>query len=90
MSEFGNDKEITIRYAGTNSSMGSNPGALVADILKGTGNLEVRRVDVVGPKVGNDLRVGAISALSVSLILIFDLYRVFVLNFRFALAANCF
>lgn len=86
VSEFGNDKEITIRYAGTNSSMGSNPGALVADILKGTGNLEVRRVDVVGPKVGNELRVGAISALSVSLVLIL-IYIAFRFEFRFALAA---
>lgn len=86
VTEFGSDKEITIRYAGASQSLGSNPGQTMAEILKGTGNLEVRRVDVVGPKVGNDLRKGAIMALSASIILIL-IYIAFRFEWRFALAA---
>lgn len=86
VTEFGSDKEITIRYTGASQSLGSNPGQTMTEILKGTGNLEVRRVDVVGPKVGNDLRKGAIMALSASIILIL-IYIAFRFEWRFALAA---
>jgi len=86
VTEFGSDKEVTIRYAGTSDSLGSNPGAAMAEILAGTGKFEIRKVDMVGPKVGDDLRKGALMAIGVSLVLIL-LYIAVRFEWRFALAA---
>ena len=56
VTEFGSDSEVTIRYAAATSSLGESPGLMTQEILKGTGNFEVRKVDIVGPKVGDELR----------------------------------
>lgn len=86
VTEFGSDEEIVIRYSGSSDSIGSNPAAVVSELLSDTGNFEVRRVDVVGPKVGSELRQKGIMALSVSLILILA-YIAFRFEWRFAIAA---
>ncbi|CZE47089.1 protein translocase subunit SecF [Campylobacter geochelonis] len=86
VTEFGSSDEVTIRYSGSSDSLGVNPGASVSKILEGTGKFEIRRVDVVGPKVGDDLRKSGIMALSVSLLLIL-IYIAFRFEWRFALAA---
>ncbi|ARR00453.1 protein translocase subunit SecF [Campylobacter porcelli] len=86
ITEFGSASEITIRYTTTSDSLGNNPGAFVADMLKDSGEFEIRRVDVVGPKIGSELREKGIMAVIVSLVLIL-IYIGVRFEWRFALAA---
>lgn len=86
VTEFGSKEEITIRYSGSSSSIGEDPAAAMSELLKDTGNFEIRRVDIVGPKVGDELRKSGIMALSISLILIL-IYLAFRFEWKFALAA---
>ncbi|MSN96054.1 protein translocase subunit SecF [Campylobacter sp. FMV-PI01] len=86
VTEFGSDEEITIRYAGSSDSLGQDPGANIAKMLQSTGKFEVRRVDIVGPKVGNELRQSGLMAIVVSFVLIL-IYIAFRFEWRFALAA---
>lgn len=86
VTEFGSDEEVTIRYSGSSDSLGSDPGAFVSDILKGSGKFEVRRVDVVGPKVGAELKQKGLMAVSISIVLIL-MYIAIRFEWRFALAA---
>ena len=86
VTEFGSSDEVTIRFSGSNSNLGSDVGVSVAEILKDTGKLEVRRVDVVGPKVGDELRSKGIAALCISLVGIL-IYIAFRFEWRFAMAA---
>lgn len=86
VTEFGSSEEVVIRYPGSSDNIGSNPAATISEILNDTGKFEVRRVDVVGPKVGNELREKGIMALSVSLVLIL-IYIAFRFEWRFAIAA---
>ncbi len=86
VTEFGSSDEVTIRYASSSDSIGSDPGEKVAELLSGTGDFEIRRVDVVGPKVGAELREKGIMAIGVSLVLIL-IYIGFRFEWRFALAA---
>lgn len=86
VTEFGSDEEVTIRYSGSSDSLGDNPAIAAKEILSGTGNLEVRKVDVVGPKVGGELRTKGIMAVCVSFALIL-VYITFRFEWRFAIAA---
>lgn len=86
VTEFGSDSEITIRFAGSNSNLGSDVGQSVAQLLKDTGKFEVRRVDVVGAKVGSELREKGLMAITISLIGIL-IYIAFRFEWRFAMAA---
>lgn len=86
VTEFGSDSEITIRYAGSSDSLGDNAALVVSNLLKDIGKFEVRRVDIVGPKVGSELRQKGIMAIMVSLVLIL-LYIGVRFEWRFAIAA---
>ena len=86
VTEFGSANEVVIRYSSASEQVGSDPGRYIAKMLENTGNLEIRRVDVVGPKVGAELREKGIMAISVSLVLIL-IYIAFRFEWRFALAA---
>lgn len=86
VTEFGSSEEITIRYSGSNESLGKDVSATISQILKDTGNFEIRRVDVVGPKVGNELKKGGLMAVIISLIAIL-IYLGVRFEWRFALAA---
>lgn len=85
VSEFGSNKEITIKYSSANEKLNSDPGELVAKILKDTGKFEIRRVDVVGPKVGSDLKKNGILAVVISFVLILA-YIAVRFEWRFAFA----
>ena len=65
VTEFGSDDEVIIRYLSSTDEIGNDPGAAVAQMLAGTGNFEVRRVDIVGPKVGDELRQKGFMAIAV-------------------------
>lgn len=86
VTEFGSKEEITIRFLGSNDSLGSDIGEHISTLLKDTGKFEVRRADVVGPKVGDELRNEGIMAIIVSLVAIL-IYIAIRFEWRFALAA---
>ncbi|WP_072225123.1 protein translocase subunit SecF [Campylobacter coli] len=86
VTEFGSKEEITIRFLGSNDSLGSDIGEDIITLLKDTGKFEVRRADVVGPKVGDELRNKGIMAIIVSLVAIL-IYIAIRFEWRFALAA---
>lgn len=86
VTEFGSKEEITIRFLGSNDSLDSDIGEHISTLLKDTGKFEVRRADVVGPKVGDELRNKGIMAIIVSLVAIL-IYIAIRFEWRFALAA---
>ncbi|EAL8251524.1 TPA: protein translocase subunit SecF [Campylobacter coli] len=86
VTEFGSKEEITIRFLGSNDSLGSDIGEHISTLLKDTGKFEVRRADVVGPKVGDELRNKGLMAIIVSLAAIL-IYIAIRFEWRFALAA---
>ncbi|MBZ7931657.1 MULTISPECIES: protein translocase subunit SecF [Campylobacter] len=86
VTEFGNKDEVTIRFLGSNDNLSNDIGAYVSEILKDTGKFEVRRADVVGPKVGDELRNKGITAVIISLIAIL-IYLAVRFEWRFAMAA---
>ena len=83
---FGSDKEIVIRVQTTSKSVGNDVGDEVRKLLKNTGKLEIRRVDMVGPKIGGELREKGLKA-TVLAILGILIYLTFRFEWRFALAS---
>ncbi|EOB4242741.1 protein translocase subunit SecF [Campylobacter jejuni] len=86
VTEFGSNKEVTIRFLGSNDNVSNDIGEHISTLLKDTGKFEVRRADVVGPKVGDELRNKGLMAIAVSLIAIL-IYIALRFEWRFALAA---
>lgn len=86
ISEFGSPEEVVIRITGSSSDIANDIGDEMHEILKVTGNFEIRRVDIVGPKVGGELREKGIMALALSLIVILA-YVSFRFEWRFAIAS---
>lgn len=83
---FGSNQEVVIRIKSTSSSLGVDIGDDVREILKATGDFEVRRVDMVGPKIGDELRQKGLLAmlLAIAGILVYVTFR---FEWRFALAS---
>ncbi|MCW1359747.1 protein translocase subunit SecF [Campylobacter sp. CCS1377] len=86
VTEFGSADEVTIRFSGSNDNLGTDIGESISSLLKQTGNFEIRRADVVGPKVGDELRNKGLMAIAVSLIAIL-IYIAVRFEWRFAMAA---
>lgn len=86
ITEFGSPEEVVIRITGTSSNLATDIGDEMHKILDATGNFEVRRVDMVGPKVGGELRTQGLMALGLSLIMIL-IYVSFRFEWRFAIAS---
>ncbi len=86
ITEFGTPEEVVIRITGTSSGLATDIGDEMHKILDTTGNFEVRRVDMVGPKVGGELREKGLMALGLSLIVIL-IYVSFRFEWRFAVAS---
>ncbi|EPY3961562.1 protein translocase subunit SecF [Campylobacter upsaliensis] len=86
VTEFGSAEEITIRFLESNENLGDDTGAYISSLLKDTGKFELRRVDVVGPKVGDELRNKGLMAIVISLVAIL-IYIAFRFEWRFAIAA---
>jgi len=86
ISEFGSPDEVVIRVRTSSSSVTSDMGDVAREVLKGSGNYEIRRVDIVGPKVGNELREKGIMAMVLAVIGIL-IYVSFRFEWRFALAS---
>ncbi len=83
---FGSDDEIVIKVRTSSKRLGTDIGDEARKLLASTGKFEVRRVDMVGPKVGNELREKGIMALVLAIagILIYVSFR---FEWRFAIAS---
>ncbi len=86
VTEFGSVEEVIIRIPTTTTAVGNDIGDAVRTLLKGTGNFKVRRVDMVGPKVGNELREKGLMAMGLSVLAIL-IYVAFRFEWRFAVAS---
>ncbi len=83
---FGSEDEIIIKVRTSSKQLGTDIGDEARQLLKNTGKFEVRRVDMVGPKVGNELREKGLMALVLSIAGIL-LYVSFRFEWRFAVAS---
>ncbi len=86
VTKFGSPKEIVIRFPSSSGELGTDVGDQVRKQLKGTGNFEIRRVDIVGPKVGGELREKGLMSMLLSIAAIL-LYIAFRFEWRFAIAS---
>ena len=86
VTEFGSPDEVIIKITTSSKSVGTDIGDKVRALLKETGKFEVRRVDMVGPKVGSELREKGLMAMLISIAVIL-LYVSFRFEWRFALAS---
>ncbi len=84
---FGSDEEIVIRTKNSSKNLGVDMGDEMRGLLKNTaGFKEVRRVDMVGAKVGSELREKGIMALLLAIVGIL-IYVAFRFEWRFAVAS---
>jgi len=84
---FGSEDEIVIKTKMSSQNLGEDIGDKVRTLLKDTqGFKEVRRVDMVGAKVGSELREQGLMAMVLALIGIL-IYVSFRFEWRFAVAA---
>lgn len=86
ITEFGAVDEVVIRMKSTTGSVTVDIGDITRAALKGTGNFEIRRVDIVGPKVGSELKEKGIMSLILAIIGIL-IYVAFRFEWRFAVAS---
>ena len=86
ITEFGSPDEVIIKLTSSSSNIANDVGDEIHKLLDKTGNFEIRRVDMVGPKVGGELREKGIMALSLSLLVIM-IYVSFRFEWRFAVAS---
>lgn len=84
--EFGKANEILVRFQTTNQNVTKDTGDSISKLLVSTGKFEVRRVEIIGPKVGDELRQKGIMAMLISSLGIL-LYLAFRFEWRFGLAA---
>ncbi|WP_457595886.1 protein translocase subunit SecF [Hydrogenimonas sp.] len=83
---FGSEDEIVIKVRTSSKKLGTDIGDEARQLLKDTGKFEIRRVDMVGPKVGSELREKGLMALVLSIAGIL-LYVSFRFEWRFAVAS---
>ena len=86
VTEFGSADEITIRFTGTSSSVTNDVSDEMNKILEPTGKFEIRKIDMVGAKVGAELREKGIMALTMALLAML-IYIGFRFEWRFAIAS---
>lgn len=83
---FGGEDEVVIRTKMSSKSLGEDVGDKVRTLLKDTGDFKVRRVDMVGAKVGSELREQGLMAMALAIIGIL-IYVSFRFEWRFAVAS---
>jgi len=83
---FGTEDEVVIRTKTSSKSLGEDIGDKMRTLLKDTGSFKVRRVDMVGAKVGSELREQGLMAMVLAIIGIL-IYISFRFEWRFAVAS---
>ena len=86
ITKFGSDEEVVIRITGSSSDLSNDISDEMSKILKSTGNFEIRRIDMVGAKVGSELREKGLKALAFSVVAML-IYLSFRFEWKFALAS---
>ena len=86
ITEFGSPDEVIIRLKTSSKDISQDVGDVTREALKGTGDFKVRRVDIVGPKVGNELREKGMMSLLLAMLGIL-IYVAFRFEWRFAVAS---
>ncbi|NCD12268.1 MAG: protein translocase subunit SecF [Epsilonproteobacteria bacterium] len=86
ITEFGTPEEVVIRFASTTDNVGQDVGDRIRELLQGTGKFDIRKVDIVGPKVGSELREKGMMAAGLGILGIL-LYIAFRFEWRFSIAA---
>ena len=86
ITEFGSPDEVVIRMKTTTGNVTQDIGDLTREALQGTGNFEIRRVDIVGPTVGAELKEKGIMSMVLAIIGIL-IYVAFRFEWRFAVAS---
>ncbi|MCF6244941.1 MAG: protein translocase subunit SecF [Sulfurovum sp.] len=86
VTRFGEDNEIVIRTKMSSQVLGEDVGKKMNVLLKDTGTFEVRRVDMIGAKVGSELREKGLMAMIIAIIGIL-IYVSFRFEWRFAVAS---
>lgn len=84
--EFGGADEIIIKTTASTNSLGQDIADEASRFLNGTGEFEIRRVDMVGAKVGAELREAGTMAIAISLIGVL-IYITLRFEWQFAIAA---
>jgi len=86
ISEFGSPDEVVIRMKTSTGSVTTDIGDVTREALKGTGEFTIRRVDIVGPTVGAELKEKGVMSL---LLAVFGIlvYVAFRFEWRFAVAS---
>jgi len=83
---FGSNDEVIIKLASSTNNLAKDIGDEIKNILKPTGKFKIRRIDMVGPKVGSELTSKGLTALTLAIIVIL-IYVSFRFEWRFALAS---
>ncbi len=83
---FGSEEEVVIRTKTSSQALGEDVSDTVHDLLVDTGKFEIRRVDMVGAKVGSELREKGLMSLLLAIIGIL-IYVSFRFEWRFAVAS---
>ncbi|MDF1882648.1 protein translocase subunit SecF [Sulfurimonas sp. SAG-AH-194-C21] len=86
ISEFGSPDEVVIRMKTSSGNITTDIGDETRLALKGTGTFKVRRVDIVGPTVGAELKEKGIMSLFLAVFGIL-VYVAFRFEWRFAVAS---
>ncbi|CAA6825386.1 MAG: Protein-export membrane protein SecF (TC 3.A.5.1.1) [uncultured Sulfurovum sp.] len=86
VTKFGSDSELVIRTKQASKSVKGGAKVEVQKLLASTGTFEIRRVDLVGPSVGEELKTKGIMAMVFSIIGIL-IYLSFRFEWRFAVAS---
>ena len=86
ITEFGSPDEVVIRMKSSTDSVTVDIGDVTREALKGTGEYEVRRVDIVGPTVGAELKEKGLMSLLLATFGIL-IYVAFRFEWRFAVAS---
>jgi len=83
---FGSEDEIVIKTKMSSKNLGDDVGDKIRTLLKDTGSFKVRRVDMVGAKVGSELREKGLMAMVLAILGIL-IYVSFRFEWRFAVAS---
>ncbi len=83
---FGNPDELIIRTKMSSKALGEDISDKMTQLLKGTGNFKIRRVDMVGAKVGSELREKGLMSMFLAILGIL-IYVSFRFEWRFAVAS---
>ncbi len=83
---FGSDDEVVIRTKKSSKDVKKDMGDVMRELLKRSGEFKIRRVDIVGAKVGGELREKGLEAMIIAILGIL-IYVSFRFEWRFAVAS---